>query len=51
MQLKQRTITANASPEIILAARRLALDERKSLRDWAGDVIAKALRRAKGKKL
>ena len=50
MQLKQRTITANASPETILAARRLALDERKSLRVWAGDVIAKALKRAKGKK-
>lgn len=50
MQLKQRTITANASPEIVLAARRMALEESKSLRVWAGDVIAKALKRAKGKK-
>jgi len=53
MQLKQRTITANASSKTILAARRLALNEQKSLRVWAGEVIAEALdsKRTKGKKL
>jgi hypothetical protein len=47
MQLKQRTITANATPKTIMAARRLALNEQKSLRVWAGEVIAEALSRAK----
>jgi hypothetical protein len=43
MKLKQRTITANATPKAIMAARRLALNEGKSLRVWAGEVIAEAL--------
>jgi len=47
MQLKQRTITANASSKTILTARRLALNEGKSLRVWAGEVIAEALSKVK----
>jgi hypothetical protein len=50
--MKQLTITANATEETIIQARKLAIDERKSLREWAGDVILKTLarKRTKGKK-
>jgi hypothetical protein len=51
-QMKQLTITANATEETIIQARKLAIDERKSLREWAGDVILKTLarKRTKGKR-
>ena len=41
------TITANASEETVKAARRAALDADKSLRDWAGEVIAAKVKPAK----
>mgnify|MGYP003649117308 CR=1 FL=1 len=50
MKLKQRTITANANSKAIMAARRLALNEGKSLRVWAGEIIAEALSKAKLRK-
>ena len=39
-----QTITANATPDTILKARRRALDEGKSLRVWAGEAIAARLK-------
>lgn len=47
MKLKQRTISANASSKTIMAARKVALNEGKSLRVWAGEVIANALTKSK----
>jgi hypothetical protein len=43
-------ITANATEETIMTARRMALKEGKSLRVWAGDVIAEALSKTKLRK-
>jgi hypothetical protein len=47
--MKQFTITANASEETVMQARKLAIDARKSLREWAGDVICKTITRTQTK--
>jgi len=48
-QMKQLTITANATEATIRRARKHAIDHGKSLRVWAGEVIADALNKRKNK--
>jgi hypothetical protein len=47
--MKQLTITANATEATIRRARKHAIDHGKSLRVWAGEVIADALKKRKNK--
>jgi hypothetical protein len=43
------TITANVTEGVLKLAKKRAIDERKSLRVWAGEVIADALNKRKSK--
>lgn len=48
--MRAPTITANATEETVLKARKTALEDGKTLRAWAGQVIEEKLRTPRAKK-